>query len=123
MKLTVRKAPEAGVGNDIVYIHKYDRGSVKVNRVCKICVADACIYATVRGKKTAGEISIDKQLRLELDVELDQEYDFSIDYRFYYFLIAPFRTTNMGVRAAYIIAVASLLVSLLPFLFDFVFEE
>ena len=110
MKLKVKQAPKYSIGNDIVYVHKDDRGSLNVNKVCKISVADKYVYVTVRGNNTAGEILIDKQVRMQLGVELDKEYEFSIDYKLHYFLIAPFYATNAGVRAAYIIAFISVLI-------------
>lgn len=120
MKLTVKEAPTSVVGNDIIYIHKKDRGSVSMNKVCKVGVVDKYVYVTVRGNSTEGEILIDNQLRLQLDIKLDQEYDFSIDYKKYYFLIAPFYATNTGVRAAYTIAFISFFISLLPIIFDLI---
>ena len=110
MKPKVKQAPKYSIGNDIVYVHKDDRGSLNVNKVCKISVADKYVYVTVRGNNTAGEILIDKQVRMQLGVELDKEYEFSIDYKLHYFLIAPFYATNAGVRAAYIIAFISVLI-------------
>ena len=118
MTLTVKEAPREAVGNDIVHIHASDRGAIQVNRVCKIICGKHSIFATVRGNKNQGEILIDHQLRILLDVNIDKEYEFSIVYKRYYFLIAPLTSTNVGVRAAYYIAIVSLFISLLPYIFD-----
>jgi len=125
MKLIVKEAPNGAVGNDIVHIHVNDRGAMQVNRVCKITCGKYSVFATVRGNKNQGEILIDNQLRILLNVNIDKEYEFSIVYKKYYFLIAPLTSTNIGVRAAYTIAgfsvlisLISLFLSLLPFLLD-----
>lgn len=117
MKFLVKRAPNSAAGNDIVHINEVHRGTMGMNKVCKIKVDDKYVYATVRGNNTKNEIKIDNQLRLQLDIKLDQEYNFSVDCKWYYFFIAPFCATNSGVRAAYIIAFISVFISLLPIVF------
>ena len=114
MRLTVKNAPIHAIGNDIVYINKSDRASIKTNKVCKIAVADKWIFATVRGNQQKGHILIDQQQRLRLNVNLEQEYEFCINYKYYYFLVAPLRATSAAIRAAYLIAFISFILSLLP---------
>ena len=122
VKLKVKAAPRSSAGNDIIHIHEMDREYFNVNRVCKISVGKKSVYATVRGNKDLHEIQIDTQLRLRLDVDINKDYEFLIDYKFYYFFIAPFSATNMGVRAAYFIAIISILISLLPILIPNLFD-
>lgn len=122
MKLRVKPAPRTSAGNDIVHIHIDKRAYIATNKVCKLRVGNNYVYATVRGNTNIDEILIDNQLRLGLDVEIDKEYEFQVTFKKYYFLLAPFQATNMGVRAAYYIATISFFISLLSTLFPLIFN-
>ncbi|KFB10501.1 hypothetical protein EL18_01536 [Nitratireductor basaltis] len=117
VRLTVKKAQTGDVGSDVVRVAKNDRGDIPRWKVACIACNGQRKRVIVLGQPNAGEIWMDLDLRDDLDVEEGSAYEFEIRPIGCIGQVIMLATSrNPVVQTPMLIALTSLLISVLPLL-------